>query len=67
MAKSGVCGRTVDPYSAVCGDSALFAEVGGSRESSGRVNESLEGGLTRCYGVFDHGLHLRRNIALRAA
>lgn len=38
MANSGVCGRTVAPYSAVCGDSAVFAEVGGSRESSGRVN-----------------------------
>ena len=23
------------------------------------------GGLTRCYGVFDHGLHLRRNFTLR--
>ena len=22
------------------------------------------GGLTRCYGVFDHGLHLRQNFAL---
>ena len=67
MAKSGVLRFfTVDPQSAVCVAivRSFLKLVELVNIAVGEIDLS-RGGLTRCYGVFDHGFHLRRNIALK--
>lgn len=58
-----VCRLRWDPSTAVYCYRAGFAEVGGTRKASGRLNSYLEGGFNMVL-PFVNGLNLRRNIPL---